>query len=103
MTIQKKFFAVLKERAESFGLELVLEFSFSNVGVLHLQTTDSFNTLLSLPFDFQTGRVSFGWMGDQGLPVFPERANPRYAGFTPAELDDAIDAILNYALEPTNA
>lgn len=103
-SVQTKFFDLLKERASAAGFEVVTYHSFSNVGVIHLQKPGSFETALSIPFDFQSN-AHFGWTSDRGEshPVFPDRPNPRFAGFEANELDNAIWAIIKYAKEQTKA
>jgi hypothetical protein len=96
-SIQDKFFALLDERAEAEGLEVVQAAVYANTGVIHLQKAGSFETAVSIPYDFQRDRVYFGSMGRPGPAFFPRRPNPHYAGWTPTELDDAIDAILEAA------
>jgi len=76
----------------------VLQTEWANIGTLHLQRSGSFETLLSLPYAFNKN-VTFGWMGrrDQHPDVFPKRSNPKFALFEAHELDQAIEAIIEYA------
>lgn len=96
-TLQKRFMEILDRRATAKGLELVVSYNYSNCGLLHLMAPDSFDAALTIPFSFNTGRVSFGWVSpnSQGArEVFHERPNPYSAGFTAGELDEAIEALL---------
>lgn len=97
-SVQKKFFEMLETQASANNLELVMQTEWANTGTLHLQHPGSFETALSLPYQFDK-RTYFGWMGrrEDKPAVFPDRPNPVWAGFEPHELGDAITAIITYA------
>lgn len=98
ITLQQRFMATLDRRTKARGLELVVSYNYSNCGLLHFMRPGGFQETLSIPFDVQPGRVTLGWMGQQGSKeVFPEKSNPRFAQFQAGELDDAIDALLKAA------
>lgn len=95
---QTKFFEILERKASAHNLQLLVDKTYSNTGLLHLQDPGSFETALTLPFSFQTGYATFGWMAGDGHPeVFPERGNPYFARYEPSEFDSAIEAILKAA------
>lgn len=97
-SVQDKFFEVLTRKASAHNLEVVMQAEWANQGVLHLQRPGSFETALSLPYSFSR-RAYFGWQANRETHpnVFPERPNPKFAGFDPHELDQAVDAIIAYA------
>jgi hypothetical protein len=90
--LQDKFFRVLDERAAKAKLDVVTVSSASNVGALHLQPTDSFETALSVDFNFQSGDKPCNLKC--GEPIFGGRTNPRFVLLRADELDYAIDAIV---------
>ena len=99
-TVQAKFFEVLEARAKKDGFEVVVDYSASNVGTLHLQQESRFKTAVSVPFNFQSGAVCAHFGGRAGSSrqivqdLFPGRPNPSFAGFGADELDEAVDAIV---------
>ena len=98
-SVQDKFFSILTKRAEDAGLEVVVAKSFSNVGDIHLQRPDSFETALSVHFDVQKDHITFGQMvpRDASPAIWTMRPNHRFASFKPHELDLAIDTIVEAA------
>lgn len=103
-TPQEKFMAVLQERAEARGLEVLNAPQWANTGTLHFQSPSEFATLLSIPYDFQGGTLTLGWMSGAHSgshpPVFRGRPNPWFAGFDPEQHGDAIGALLDHCLKP---
>lgn len=102
-TPQSKFFEALTAAVEPLGLELVVDYSYSNCGTIHVQREDSFESMLALPFSFQSGDYNtFGWQVSRhngvevGTHIFPGRSNPRFSIFSPSELGEVIDAIVAY-------
>lgn len=100
-TLQKRFMNALNTRAKAKGLDLVVSYNYSNCGLFHFMRPGSFEETLLIPFDFQPGRVTLGWMVHdfkKGVrAVFPQAPNPYYAGFKAGEMDDAITALLEAA------
>jgi hypothetical protein len=100
---QDKFFRLLQAWVDDEGLELVVNKTWANTGILMIQEPGSFGTLLKIPFDFQTDRASFGWMAarpGEALPVFAELGrNAQFALFSPEELDEAIRLIMQWSLK----
>lgn len=97
-TVQKKFFALLDERAEKSKMEVVVSYNYANTGTLHLQKLNGFETYASVPFSFQSGSTSFGSSGKGSPEFFPLRPNPRFALFQADQLDEALTAIVAFAI-----
>jgi len=58
-TNQQKFLARMETLAEEAALDLVVDFSFSNVGRVYFQHKNSFTPLFDFRFDFQSGYSGF--------------------------------------------
>lgn len=93
-TVQTKFFEILEERAGDAGFEVVVDYSASNVGRIHLQAEGTFETAASVGFNFQSGYPCVHFDGLGKIRPFPTRPNPSFAGFNADELDEAVDAIV---------
>lgn len=96
---QDKWLAKLDADCKGAGIELIVDFEYANTGTLRLQQRDSFDTALAIPFRFNKGHLTIGWMGrDNDKPaVFRGRPNPRFAGFEDDDLQEAIDSLIVYA------
>lgn len=101
-TLQTRFLRLLDSRADERGLDLVISYNYSNCGLLHFMEDESFIEKLVIPFDVQSNLVTLGWMSQNKKmrDVFPDRPNPRFAGFEAKELDEAIDCLLEAAGAP---
>jgi len=58
-TNQDKFLAQMETLAEEAALDLVVDYSYSNVGRVYFQHKNSFAPLFSFRFDFQSGYSGF--------------------------------------------
>lgn len=99
-TLQKRFMETLDTQAKAKGLDLVVSYNYANCGLFHFFRHGTFDEKLLIPFDFQPGQVSLGWMSNSSKDaraVFPIAPNPYYAGFKAGDMDDAITALLKAA------
>jgi cell division inhibitor SulA len=58
MNTQEKILAALRKIADSHDLEWVQDSSYSNTGVVRLQRSDAFHTLIQFSYAFQGGSFS---------------------------------------------
>jgi hypothetical protein len=104
MNTQEKFIGQLGRRAASNELELVIDYEFANRGVFRFQRPGTFQTYLTIPFEFNVGRLGLGWSTNRNaLDVFPSRPNPRSASFENDDLQDAIHTLITFAKQQRQA
>jgi hypothetical protein len=100
--LQERFMRVLDERASDEKLELVVNYNYSNNGLIYLMKRGEFDSPVgAVPFKFYSGRVALGWTGKNNphaKRLFPGRPNPFFAVFQADAMEEALDAMIQFAM-----